>query len=29
MVNFLEVGGQVLLLSLSSLEAPLKPVHHG
>ena len=26
---FSEVGGQVLLPSLSSLEAPLKPVHHG
>ena len=26
---FLEVGGQVLLPSLSSLEAPLKPVHRG
>ena len=26
---FLEVGGQVLLPRLSSLEAPLKPVHHG
>ena len=26
---FSEVGGQILLPSLSSLKAPLKPVHHG
>ena len=26
---FSEVGGQVLLPNLSSLEALLKPVHHG
>ena len=29
MANFSDMGGQVLLPSLSSLEALLKPVHHG